>query len=142
MSTDVSEVRAASIISAIDIQLRTRQYIPEDSELHTRRRENLKSHIVRLCCVHRLFYSIIAYVPCIISVYRIKLLTCFLFISLEFVNVFSIESPNVSASSIITGSEGCGFHILALCNRWHVKGGGLYGKNNTIILFLIEIFSF
>jgi hypothetical protein len=29
-----------------DIQLRTRQYIPEDSELHTRRRENLKSHIV------------------------------------------------------------------------------------------------
>jgi hypothetical protein len=29
----------------------TRQYIPEDnSELHTRRRENLKSHIV-LCCL-------------------------------------------------------------------------------------------
>jgi hypothetical protein len=27
-----------------DFQLRTRQYIPEDSELHTRRRENLKSH--------------------------------------------------------------------------------------------------
>jgi hypothetical protein len=26
-------------------QLRTRQYIPEDSELHTRRRENLKSHM-------------------------------------------------------------------------------------------------
>jgi hypothetical protein len=45
MSTDVSEVRAASIIRAtmeaartsetsIGIQLRTRQYIPEDSELH------------------------------------------------------------------------------------------------------------
>jgi hypothetical protein len=48
MSTDVSEVRAASIIRAIvlmmkaartsetsvKIQLRTRQYIPEDSELH------------------------------------------------------------------------------------------------------------
>jgi hypothetical protein len=48
MSTDVSELRAASIIRAIiallkeaartcetsvDIQLRTRQYIPEDSEL-------------------------------------------------------------------------------------------------------------
>jgi hypothetical protein len=44
MSTDVSEVRAASIIIAliieaartsetsVDIQLRTRQYIPEDSE--------------------------------------------------------------------------------------------------------------
>jgi hypothetical protein len=57
MSTDVSEVRAASIIRAmteaartsetsVDIQLRTRQYIPEDSELHTRRRENLKYHIV------------------------------------------------------------------------------------------------
>jgi hypothetical protein len=48
MSTDVSEVRAASIIRAmsVDIQLRTRQYIPEDSELHTRRRENLKFHIL------------------------------------------------------------------------------------------------
>jgi hypothetical protein len=57
MSKDVSDVRAASIIRAMtmeaahtsetsaDIQLRTRQYIPEDSELHTRRRENLKSHI-------------------------------------------------------------------------------------------------
>jgi hypothetical protein len=45
MSTDVSVVRAASIIIAlmmeaartsetsVDIQLRTRQYIPEDSEL-------------------------------------------------------------------------------------------------------------
>jgi hypothetical protein len=47
-------VRAASIIRAIsartsetsvDIDLTTRQCIPEDSELHTRRRENLKSHI-------------------------------------------------------------------------------------------------
>jgi hypothetical protein len=36
LSTDVSEVRAASII------------IPEDnSELHTRRRENFKSHTIR-----------------------------------------------------------------------------------------------
>jgi hypothetical protein len=47
MSTDVSDVRAASIIRAIlmeaartsepldDIQLRTRQYIPEDSELNS-----------------------------------------------------------------------------------------------------------
>jgi hypothetical protein len=46
MSTDVSEVRAASIRAivlmmeaartsetSVDIQLRTRQYIPEDSEL-------------------------------------------------------------------------------------------------------------
>jgi hypothetical protein len=66
MSDDVSGVRAASIIRAmrlvtslialmvkaartyetsLGIQLRTRQYIPEDSELHTRRRENLKSHM-------------------------------------------------------------------------------------------------
>jgi hypothetical protein len=30
--------------TSVDIQLRTRQYIPEDCELHTRRRENLKSH--------------------------------------------------------------------------------------------------
>jgi hypothetical protein len=55
MSTDVSEVRAASIITlmmeaahtsemSIDIQSRTRQYIPEDSELHTCHCENLKSH--------------------------------------------------------------------------------------------------
>jgi hypothetical protein len=61
MSTDVSEVRAASIIIALmmeaagtsetlaDIQLRTRQYIPEDYELHTRRRENLESHIIIWC---------------------------------------------------------------------------------------------
>jgi hypothetical protein len=47
MSTDVSDVLAASIIIAlmteeartsetsVDIQLRTQQYIPEDSELHT-----------------------------------------------------------------------------------------------------------
>jgi hypothetical protein len=53
---DVSEVRVASIINAlmmeaartsetsVDIQLRTWQYIPEDSELHTSRRQNLKSH--------------------------------------------------------------------------------------------------
>jgi hypothetical protein len=30
--------------TSVNIQLRTWQYIPEDSELHTRRRENLKSH--------------------------------------------------------------------------------------------------
>jgi hypothetical protein len=54
MSTDISEVRAASIIitlmmeaartseMSVDIQLRTWQYIPEDSAVHTRCRENLK----------------------------------------------------------------------------------------------------
>jgi hypothetical protein len=29
--------------TSVNIDLRTQQYIPEDSELHTRRRENLKS---------------------------------------------------------------------------------------------------
>jgi hypothetical protein len=40
---------ACSSATSVDIQLRTRQYIPENSELHTRRRKNLKSHIVNLC---------------------------------------------------------------------------------------------
>jgi hypothetical protein len=31
--------------TSVDIRLSTRQYIPEDSELQTRRRKNLKSHI-------------------------------------------------------------------------------------------------
>jgi hypothetical protein len=59
MSNEVSEVRAASIISlmmeavrtsetSVDIKLRTRQYIPEDSELHARRRENFKSYMILL----------------------------------------------------------------------------------------------
>jgi hypothetical protein len=47
LSTDVSEVRTASIIrdeTSVDNHF-TRQYNPEDSsEHHTRRRENLKSH--------------------------------------------------------------------------------------------------
>jgi hypothetical protein len=37
--------------TSVDIQLITRQYIPEDSELHTRRRENLKSHIIAVICI-------------------------------------------------------------------------------------------
>jgi hypothetical protein len=55
MSTDVSEVCAASIIAllmeavrtsetSVDIQLITWQYTPKDFEFLTRRRENLKSH--------------------------------------------------------------------------------------------------
>jgi hypothetical protein len=35
--------------TSVDIKLRTWQYIPEDSELHTRCDENLKSPI--LCCL-------------------------------------------------------------------------------------------
>jgi hypothetical protein len=62
MSTDVSEVRAASIIRALMMEAArscetsvdnyfTLQCIPEDkSELHTRRRENLKSHNPILVC--------------------------------------------------------------------------------------------
>jgi hypothetical protein len=58
MLADVSEVRATSINIAlmmeaactsemsVDIDLTTRQYILEDSELHTHRRENLKSHML------------------------------------------------------------------------------------------------
>jgi hypothetical protein len=57
MSTDVSELRAASIIRDLMMEAArtsetsvdnhfTRQYNPEDSsEHHTRRRENLKSRI-------------------------------------------------------------------------------------------------
>jgi hypothetical protein len=42
---DVSEVRATRTSkTSVDIQLRKWQYIPEDSVLLTRRRENLKSH--------------------------------------------------------------------------------------------------
>jgi hypothetical protein len=62
--TDVSEVRTAPIIIAMmmeavrtsetsdDFNVTTRRYIPEDSKLHTRRRENLKSHLShRLKCI-------------------------------------------------------------------------------------------
>jgi hypothetical protein len=63
LSTDVSEVRAASIIARMMKAARTsetsadnyftRQYIPEDkSEVHTRRRENFKSHDAK--CVRSL----------------------------------------------------------------------------------------
>jgi hypothetical protein len=56
MPTDVSEVLAATnnrpmrvaartSETTVDIQIRTGQHIPEDSELHTRLRENLKSLI-------------------------------------------------------------------------------------------------
>jgi hypothetical protein len=31
---------------SVNFSLTTRRYIPEDSKLHTRRRENLKSHIL------------------------------------------------------------------------------------------------
>jgi hypothetical protein len=39
---------ARTFDKSVDIKLRTWQYIPKNSELHTRRRENLKSHVVYL----------------------------------------------------------------------------------------------
>jgi hypothetical protein len=54
--TDVSQVRTASKIIAlmmkavgtsetsVNFNVIAQRYIPEDSKLHTRRRENLKSH--------------------------------------------------------------------------------------------------
>jgi hypothetical protein len=61
MSTDVSGVRTASIIAlmleaartsetSVKISLTTRKYTPEDSELHTRRCENLKPHKKKCAC--------------------------------------------------------------------------------------------
>jgi hypothetical protein len=47
--------------TSVDIQLTTRQYIPEDSELHTRRRENLKSHtsvLLRICAFISVVYIV------------------------------------------------------------------------------------
>jgi hypothetical protein len=54
--TDVSEVHTASIIALMmeaehtskmsaNFNVTTWSYIPEDTKLHTHRRENLKSHI-------------------------------------------------------------------------------------------------
>jgi hypothetical protein len=69
MSINVSDVRAAMIArmmeavrtseASFDIQLRTRQYIPEDSELHSRRRENLKSHILKVITVFTRFCQLL-----------------------------------------------------------------------------------
>jgi hypothetical protein len=37
--------------TTVTFNVTTRRYIPEDSKLHTRRRENLKSHIA--LCIHQ-----------------------------------------------------------------------------------------
>jgi hypothetical protein len=44
--------------TSVDIDSTTQQYIPEDSELHTRRRENLKSHIPLLVFNCNLFHRL------------------------------------------------------------------------------------
>jgi hypothetical protein len=79
MSTDVSEVRAASNIITLMMEAArtcetsvdnyfTRQYILEDkSELHTRRRENLKSHnshYVHTYICSYLLHSVVRSVSC------------------------------------------------------------------------------
>jgi hypothetical protein len=38
--------------TSVDIDSRTGQYIPEDSELHTHCRENMKYHNMSLAAVH------------------------------------------------------------------------------------------
>jgi hypothetical protein len=43
--------------TSVDIQLRTRQYIPEDSELHTLRRENLRFHVFTFFYFKNTFYT-------------------------------------------------------------------------------------
>jgi hypothetical protein len=79
MSTDISVVHAASIIALMmeaartsetsaDIQLRTQQYIPDDSELPTRHPENLKSHNVIVNTVNNIF-SVLAN---ILALYEIQ----------------------------------------------------------------------
>jgi hypothetical protein len=61
--TDVSEVWTASIMRAmmeavrttettVNFNVTTRRYIPEDSKLHTRRRENQKSHLTYVLAFH------------------------------------------------------------------------------------------
>jgi hypothetical protein len=45
---------ARTFETSVDIDLTTQQYIPEDSELHTRRCENLKSHIFNLVNILKL----------------------------------------------------------------------------------------
>jgi hypothetical protein len=60
MPTDVSRVLYASIIremmeaactseTPVNVCLTIRQYIPEDSKLHTHLLENLKSHMINIC---------------------------------------------------------------------------------------------
>jgi hypothetical protein len=61
--------------TSVDIQLRTWQYIPEDSELHTRRRENLKSHKVSLLLARHQTRSLVSDL-CII-VFVLKVFTLF-----------------------------------------------------------------
>jgi hypothetical protein len=46
--------------TSVDIDFRTRRYIPEDSELHIRRRENLKSHHYVLLTMYMWAYYMIS----------------------------------------------------------------------------------
>jgi hypothetical protein len=66
-------VPARTSETSVDIQLRTRQYIPEDSELHNRRRENLKSHGIKVV------FNVITSIQNFIQIHQMvqKLLRCF-----------------------------------------------------------------
>jgi hypothetical protein len=88
MSTDVSEVRAASIIAlmmeaartsetTVDVQLRTLNYIPEDSELHTRRQSH--KSLINCSTVDLMIISIMGMNEGIISVsvhFRLLMRSC------------------------------------------------------------------
>jgi hypothetical protein len=51
-SISLASVEAARTSeTSVGIYLTTLQYIPEDSELHTRRPENLKSHVILYRCL-------------------------------------------------------------------------------------------
>jgi hypothetical protein len=57
--------------TSVDIQLRTRQYIPEDSELYTRRRENFKSHIILITRIYidtRICLTVLEYISDIVRI--------------------------------------------------------------------------
>jgi hypothetical protein len=99
--------------TSVDIQLRTRQYIPEDSELHIRR-ENLKSH--KCCRVRKrnryiaIFYNSKYFNNyCLISISRyirtrslILLSMCiFIIISTPFPTAFSFFRPLRCSEAII-----------------------------------------
>jgi hypothetical protein len=57
--------------TSVDIQLRTRQYIPEDSEIHTRRRESLKCHMYHITSIAILLLN--SNVTIIIIILNIKI---------------------------------------------------------------------
>jgi heme/copper-type cytochrome/quinol oxidase subunit 4 len=67
----------------------TRQYIPDDnSEHHTRRRENLKSHMLSYCLVGLCYLSCVCFLFCMVAFYFF----CSLFLYCVFVLLFISSS--------------------------------------------------